>query len=93
MPQSRRKHRLVAGELRAARARRQFPRVADAPDETQTPSPALVLQERLSDAWSAPPLAEATERRWSPRATLILGGGISLGLWAAIAAAIAAVLH
>jgi len=33
------------------------------------------------------------ERRWSPRSALLFSGGISLALWAVVAAAVAAALR
>lgn len=91
MPQTHRKHRVVQNEPVPPEPQREFPRVADqGHPESATPSPALSLQERLSEAWREPPLAPQTDRRWSPRATLLFGGGISLGLWAALATALAA---
>jgi len=53
-------------------------------------SPARALQERLAEEWR-PVETNDDGRRWSPRATLALSGGISLLLWGAIGLAIAAV--
>lgn len=53
-------------------------------------SPARALQERLAEEWR-PIETHDDGRRWSPRATLALGGGLSLLLWGAIGLAIAAV--
>jgi hypothetical protein len=57
--------------------------VGDAP----TDSPARTLQERLAEDYrSVTDLNDG--RRWSPRATLALSGGISLVLWAGIGLAL-----
>ena len=55
-------------------------------DEAASPSPARGLQQRLDDALAASP--EDDGRRWSVRSTLLLGGGVSLALWAAIGAGV-----
>jgi hypothetical protein len=58
-------------------------RVGDAPAD----SPARTLQERLAEDYGA--LRGLDDgRRWSPRATLALSGGISLALWAGIGMAL-----
>lgn len=57
--------------------------VGDSPAD----SPALTVQERLAEDYiSVTDLDDG--RRWSPRATLALSGGISLALWAGISLAL-----
>ena len=53
-------------------------------------SPARLIQERLAEDYRV--LDEEDDgRRWRPGATLALGGGISLVLWAVIGLALAAI--
>src|SRR5579864_8059102 len=58
------------------------------PGQASSASPARTLQAHLDEAWRVPSYGAA--RRWSPRATLALSGGISLLLWGGIALAIVA---
>ena len=51
-------------------------------------SPARSLQERLAEDWHAPSDTPASPR-WSPRAMLLLSGGVSLALWCLIGGAAA----
>lgn len=60
-------------------------------DEPPTSSPALDLQRELDGLWRD--RGPDASRRWAPRATLMLGGAISLSVWAAIAATAWALLH
>ena len=50
-------------------------------------SPARSLQERLAEDWRAPDASASP--RWSPRAMLLLSGGVSLALWCLIGGAAA----
>ena len=57
--------------------------VGDAPAD----SPARRVQERLAEDYRS--VTDPDDgRRWSPRATLALSGGISLALWAGIGLAL-----
>jgi len=53
------------------------------------PSPALALQQRLFEELTADE-ADDDGRRWSPRATMLFCGVVSLTLWGAIALAASA---
>jgi hypothetical protein len=55
----------------------------------EVPSPALALQQRLFAELTAED-ADDDGRRWSPRATMMFCGAVSLTLWGAIALAISA---
>jgi hypothetical protein len=72
-------------------AARQFPRAAG-DNETVLPSPARTLQQLLDTNLQAP-AAKDDGRRWPVRSTLLLSGGVSVGLWIAIVAAVAAAVH
>jgi hypothetical protein len=58
--------------------------------EASSLSPALGLQSRLGDAFTAQSGA-SKGRRWSPRATILLSSGVALTLWLAIAAGVWAI--
>ena len=59
------------------------PRVSSAgPADSPADSPARTMQERLAEDCRLV-TDPGDGRRWSPRATLALGGGVSLALWAA----------
>jgi hypothetical protein len=62
--------------------------VARAQDgDAPTDSPARAMQERLAEDYRF--VTDPDDgRRWSPRATLALSGGISLALWAGVALAL-----
>ena len=58
-------------------------------------SPALALQQQVSDSWQTPARSDSDsasesgpEGRWSPRSTLLFSGGVASLLWGAIAMAI-----
>jgi hypothetical protein len=55
----------------------------------EVPSPALALQQRLFAELTAED-ADDDGQRWSPRATMMFCGAVSLTLWGAIALAISA---
>jgi hypothetical protein len=57
--------------------------------QADIPSPALALQQRLLEQLNAE-AAEDDGHRWSPRATMLFCGAVSLAAWGAIALAIAA---
>ena len=50
------------------------------------------LQTRLADDWTDP-AAQVAQRRWSPRATLMFAGAVSLALWSVIGLATTAALR
>ncbi len=54
------------------------------------PSPARSLMDDLSERWIEP--SETDEKKWSPRATLALSVGASVGLWGLIGLAVRALL-
>jgi hypothetical protein len=57
--------------------------------QSEVPSPALALQQRLLDELNAEGFDDDGER-WSPRATLLFCSAASLVLWGAIALGVAA---
>ena len=57
------------------------------PSDPAAPSPARLLQLKLDAGDLRQPVGDDGVR-WAPRATLLLGGGVSLLLWGAIALAI-----
>jgi len=63
-----------------------------AASDADVPSPAIAIQQELNRQLQAQPGA-AEAGRWSPRATLLFSTSVSLGLWAAIAAAAYAALR
>ncbi|HTX51223.1 MAG TPA: hypothetical protein VME40_17750 [Caulobacteraceae bacterium] len=74
-----------ASPVRAGRATRpQYLNEANG-DEIGAASPALELQSQLGDAFTEQSTPD-DGRRWSPRATILLGGGGALTLWLAILA-------
>ncbi|HEX4181988.1 MAG TPA: hypothetical protein VHY34_01885 [Caulobacteraceae bacterium] len=56
--------------------------------QSEVPSPALALQQRLLDQLNAEEFDDG--ERWSPRATLLFCSAASLVLWGAIALGVAA---
>jgi hypothetical protein len=69
--------------------RRSSARLASSED-MDVASPARELQTKLYGDWDGKRLDSG--RRWSPRATLALSGGIALLLWGAIGLTIVAIL-
>jgi len=59
------------------------------PADATVESPARRRQELVEAVWGAPAAPEG--RRWSPRATLAVSGGIALALWGVIGLAIYAI--
>lgn len=77
--------------LRASRSSRPEYLSQASGDEVGAASPALGLQNRLGDAFAVQPDAD-DDRRWSPRTTILLSGGIAFTLWLALAGAVWALL-
>jgi hypothetical protein len=86
MAQARRKLRQDLGKPPQSKAPPRAPVNLATGDEPSSTSPALDLQQKVGEAWRRRTIDDHASR-WSPRSTLLLSGGVSLALWAAIATA------